>query len=55
MNIESLTKRVESIIMSLMVRKPKFTGQLTLQINFFEGNAKDITKEIVRERIKIEP
>lgn len=53
MKLEPLLKRVESIILNLMARKPQFTGQLTLQINFFEGKAKDITKEITRERIKI--
>jgi hypothetical protein len=55
MNIEVLTKHVESIIMSLMMREPKFTGSLTLQLNFFDGKPKDIVKEIERKREKIEP
>jgi len=53
MNIEKLMKKIECIINSLMLRKGKFTGKLTLEINFFEGEPKDIVSETLRERIKL--
>lgn len=54
MTIEPLLKRMESIIVTLLTRKPRFTGQVTLVVNFYQGRAKDITKEIMKERIKFD-
>ena len=55
MNIEILLKKVEAAIVSFYARhKPNFTGQLTLEINFFKGKAKDITKCWRGEKEKIE-
>ena len=54
MNIEVVLKKVEAIISSLKLRSPKFTGQLTLCINFYKGEAKDIVKEVEREREPID-
>jgi len=53
MNIEVVLKEIEAIICSLKLHKPKFTGQLKLEINFYEGEVQDIVKESERERIKI--
>jgi NRPS condensation-like uncharacterized protein len=47
-----LWKKLESILNSFMLKVGKFTGSLTLKINFRDGEAKDIEKK-VRERIKL--
>lgn len=50
MNQINLLKQIESAFDTLLKREPKFTGSLTLQVNFQEGVAKDIIKTVERSR-----
>lgn len=54
MHPEQLIKKIEAAVATLLAREPLFTGSLTIQANFYKGQAKDFVKEIERSREKIE-
>lgn len=52
-NSELLTTQVELSIMQLLVKKPRFTGQVILEFNFRGGDLKEI-KRTEHERTKLD-
>jgi hypothetical protein len=55
MNLEQLLKRIEAALVKLLLTEPQFTGSMTFEINFKDGQAKDFVKTAERSRTKIGP
>lgn len=53
MNLALIVQRIESIITMLLRRDPQFSGNLTLNIYFREGQIRDIERiERQKEKVK---
>jgi len=53
LNLEQLLKKLEAALAALLVTEPNFTGSLSLEMHFKDGQAKDIIKQVERNRVKV--
>lgn len=44
MSLKQLLQKIEAAIASLLVRRPKFTGSKSFEVNFRDGEIKDVVK-----------
>lgn len=54
LNLEKFLHQIEQSIKEVLVGRSDFTGSLTLTVNFLDGEAKDLIREVERQRIKVD-